>query len=87
MMVHKLKTWSEPFALVCSGDKTFEFRVFDRPYRVGDQLHLREWCPEAQAYTGDTVDVLVTHMIVGGKPDSFGVPDGYVCMSIARVHE
>lgn len=44
-MIHELKTWPAPFALVASGAKTHEIRKTDRPYTAGDELHLREWVP------------------------------------------
>lgn len=45
---HELKTLTEFFPPLIRGEKTFEIRVNDRDYKVGDVLHLREWipCPE-----------------------------------------
>jgi len=40
---HQLKTWPEYFERVASGDKPFEYRQADRPFAVGDLLHLREY--------------------------------------------
>lgn len=47
-MKHDLKTWTEYFQAVKSGDKTFEIRENDRNFKVGDVLLLREFipCPE-----------------------------------------
>jgi hypothetical protein len=42
-VIHTLKTWPGPFAAVLDGTKTHEIRVVDRPYAVGDVLHLQEW--------------------------------------------
>lgn len=44
-MEHELKCWTEPFAATPDGSKPFEIRKYDRPYRVGDVLRLREWSP------------------------------------------
>ncbi len=47
-MTHHLKTWPEFYQAVEEGRKTFEIRRNDRPYAVGDVLHLGEFepCPE-----------------------------------------
>jgi hypothetical protein len=42
---HTLKTWPEHFDEVIAGRKTFEIRIHDRDYRIGDVLVLREWAP------------------------------------------
>jgi hypothetical protein len=49
---HELKTHPPYFGAVLSGAKRFEIRVNDRDYQVGDLVLLREWDPEAGAYTG-----------------------------------
>jgi len=41
MSKHFLKTWAEYFEAVKSGNKTFEVRVNDRDFKVGDILVLR----------------------------------------------
>ena len=50
--IHDLKIWPEHFDAVVSGRKRFEVRVNDRGYEVGDTLHLREWEPDEERYTG-----------------------------------
>lgn len=52
MTTHELKTWPEFFAHVVAGTKTFEFRRNDRRFMTGDVLHLREWDPLTEEYTG-----------------------------------
>lgn len=49
--VHSIKCWPEPFEAMKRGEKTAEFRLNDRDYRVGDTLLIREWCPDAKEYT------------------------------------
>lgn len=44
-MIHELKTWTEYFQAIVSGEKTFEIRENDRGFRVGDTLILRQWTP------------------------------------------
>lgn len=46
-ITHELKTWPEFFRATLDGTKKFELRRNDRDYRVGDQLLLKEWNPQA----------------------------------------
>ena len=43
MTVHFIKCASEYYDAVRRGDKTFEARVNDRDYRVGDKVIMREF--------------------------------------------
>lgn len=76
---HKLKTWPEPFDAIVAGLKPWEFRKNDRDYHVGDILHLMRYDPEAQEYTGQTLDMTVTYIMPGNM---YGIPAGYVVMSL-----
>lgn len=76
---HDLKTWSEPWAYVASGHKTYEVRRDDRDYQVGDLLLLREYDPEASAFTGWAVLVQVKH-VTRGPPSP--LPEGVVVLGI-----
>lgn len=75
----QVKTWPEPFAAVKRGEKRHEFRRDDRNYQAGDTIELAEWDPIRQAFTGDSVLVLVTYKTPAG---SFGVPEGFCVLSI-----
>lgn len=82
LTVHDLKTWTTPFKATWDGLKTLEIRKNDRGYRAGHALHLREWAMPAEVdeenhYTGASILALVTHVQEG-----FGLPDGFVAMSI-----
>lgn len=46
MTVRFLKTHPSPFADVLVGTKTFEVRLNDRGFQVGDVLVLQEWIPQ-----------------------------------------
>lgn len=77
---HNLKTWTEFFQAVKRGEKTFEERLDDRGYEVGDTLTLQEFDPNKQEYTGD--------VIVKGVPYILREPyakDKHVIMSITDV--
>ncbi|TDX72632.1 uncharacterized protein DUF3850 [Neorhizobium sp. R1-B] len=78
MKVHTLKVWPKQFEELSIGDKTFEYRLNDRDFRVGDTLHLQEYQPDKDIYTGRVMNRLVKHMLTEG----FGLPDGYVVMSL-----
>lgn len=77
---HKLKVWPEYFEALIDGTKTAEVRKDDRDYKVGDLLHLREWNPETESYTGREAAARVTHLVRGPH-----VPDGYVLLSLGRI--
>jgi hypothetical protein len=66
--------------------KTFELRKNDRNFMEGDTLHLREFDQKENEYTGRSLHVLVTHILLGVKGPSglFGLQEGFCCMSIAK---
>jgi hypothetical protein len=78
-VVHRLKTWPTYFRDVQVGKKCFEVRRADRDFKVGDVLHLEEWDPETQRYTGAVSGVEVTYILYGGQ---FGVEAGYVVLGV-----
>lgn len=89
--VHRLKTWPEPFRAVLDGRKSYEIRVNDRGYMVGDILELAEWDPsraherlnmEHAGYTGREVRKRVTYMTPGGQ---WGLPANLCVLGVAPV--
>lgn len=86
---HELKIWPEYFEPVKDRVKTFEIRVFDRDFKVGDRLRLLEWLPAAEEYTGRSVLVEVNYiMILNGRLLGFDVAgkrtERYAVMAIER---
>ena len=81
-MRHNLKTWPSEFVAVEKGVKRAEFRKDDRGFAVDDTLLLCEWDPLTNSFTGNQLLVFVKHLVRG---PSFGIPDGYVMMSIDTV--
>ena len=77
-MIHALKQLPPYFTDVLSGEKTFEVRIADRPYRKGDLLALNEYDAESQSYTGRSCLVYVDYIL----SDPEYVKNGYVIMSI-----
>lgn len=82
MKTHVLKTWPEHWDAVEAGLKTFEWRRDDRGYAVGDIPVLRRFDPSTETYDVDKQPIYlrVTHLLRG--PSVFGIPEGYVVMSI-----
>lgn len=80
---HDLKIWPEFFDEVIAGRKPFEVRRNDRGYRVGDVLHLREWSPSSQSYSGESTRQVVTYLM----SDRFGVDPAMVIMGIRPVED
>ena len=76
---HMLKTWPFPFEDVKAGHRPFEYRRFDRDFRVGDVLVLEKWEPDKERYLGAIERRRVTHLLPGG---TFGVPEGYCVMGL-----
>ncbi|ASS66241.1 ASCH/PUA domain-containing protein [Paenibacillus sp. RUD330] len=76
--VHHLKIWPEFFQAVYDQQKTFEVRKADRPYRVGDELLLREWDPAEEGYTGRDCSRKVLYIL----SDPNYVKEGFVILAI-----
>lgn len=66
---HELKTLPEYFQALWDRTKTFEVRLDDRSFAVGDQLRCREFLPDK--WTGHfghrAIDFEVTYKMHGGK--------------------
>jgi hypothetical protein len=83
MTVHSLKTWTEYYNFVVSGEKTFEVRRNDRNFQKGDILRLEEYIVAENKYTGRHVDAEVTYILNGGQ---FGIEAGNVIMGLKILH-
>ncbi|WP_368648012.1 DUF3850 domain-containing protein [Castellaniella ginsengisoli] len=83
---HSLKTDPEVFQAVFEGRKTFELRVNDRGFRVGDELLLKETTRTGAEikdgapleYTGRTCRRAVGHILTG-----YGLAENWCCLSFA----
>ena len=75
---HELKLEAEEFEVLASGAKTFEIRLNDRNYKVGDLLILREWTP-LFFYTGREGHKYITHIL-----HSEYIKEGYVGLSLSN---
>jgi len=77
---HELKTWPSCFAAVQAGSKPFDVREKDRDFQVGDVLLLREFDPESEQYTGNTVTRWVSYVLEGG---AFGVQPNWCVLGFS----
>jgi Domain of unknown function (DUF3850) len=60
---HTVKCWPQFFDPILSGKKTHDLRRSDdRDFRVGDVLHLQEFEPETNRYTGRELRVKITYI-------------------------
>ncbi len=82
-ITHELKVWSQFFADVKNGRKSFEFRVNDRDFRVGDTLYLREYHPESKQYTGQETTKKITYVLNLTDFLKGYDPSGYVVLGLA----
>jgi hypothetical protein len=78
--VHDLKIWPQYFQAVREGRKTFELRKWDRDYKEGDRLILREFDPLIEDFTGEAVRAIITYILFGPH-----APAGMCLMSIKVV--
>ncbi len=84
MKTHLIKTDPEVFNAVLVGAKTFEIRLNDRDYQVGDTLRLMETESTGEAmragaplvFSGREIVKVVSHVLSG-----YGLADGWVCLS------
>ncbi len=82
MRVHELKCHLAYYAAVLAGIKTFELRLNDRAYQMGDILTLNEWDEIQGVPTGRSLQVKICYMLSGV---SVGAQVGYVIMSFKNV--
>jgi hypothetical protein len=78
MNTHSVKSWPEFFGPVISNVKTFELRRADRDYQVGDRLHLREWEPQTESYTGRECWRMIEYVLEQGP----GLLPGYCVLGL-----
>jgi hypothetical protein len=76
---HYLKTYPNYFRAVKSGQKTFELRLNDRDFQVGDTLILEEYQHLIKEYTGEWIAKEVTYVLQGGQ---FGLDEECVILGL-----
>ncbi len=83
-MTHKLKCWPNYFDDLMSGKKTFEVRVNDRDFKVGDVLELQEFSPTRSCYLSRKLTLRVNYILRGSK-SNLCINDGACVMAIELV--
>lgn len=79
-MEHRLKTWSSYYDAVNTGAKSFELRVNDRNFQVGDTIVLEEYNPETTSYTGRSLTRTIGYILE--RPPFGGLEVGWVILGI-----
>lgn len=81
---HEFKCWPEYYDAVERGEKPFEIRKWDRPYRVGDTLLFRRYDPKLQDYTGEQMQRKITYLLDMTYLPGEAVPHftGYVVLGL-----
>lgn len=67
-MTHYLKTLPHFFKASLDQVKTFDLRFNDRNYKVGDLIHLKEWDPKKEKFTGREIVREVRYILDTGDP-------------------
>lgn len=80
-MIHTLKTIPPFFDHVRNGDKTFELRKNDRPFKVGDTLVLQEYDPTKDEFTGCEEKRRITYILV----DWTGLDRDFVILGLESI--
>ena len=77
-VIHDLKSQPPFFEEILARHKTFEIRINDRDFKVGDMLRLKEWDPRTGEFTGRVVVCNVFYV-----SDAY-LPEGWIAMSIGE---
>lgn len=87
--LHELKIWLKYADAVFRGEKTFEFRRGNRPYKVGDHIRFKVFDPETKEFKDHPInDKLyeITYLLT--ESDVFAITGQtklYVVFSIKEV--
>jgi hypothetical protein len=79
---HELPIWPACFAAVSAGTKPFDVRENSLDFQVGDALILREFDPDTNSYSGQTIVRWVSHILPGG---TFGVEEGWCVLGLGAL--
>lgn len=81
-MTHALKTWPIFYKAVVNGEKTFELRKDDRPFKSGDKLLLQEY--DKDTYTGEEAEFRINYIL--RDAEMFGLKPGYCILGLEAIH-
>jgi hypothetical protein len=90
-IVHELKCWPKFFRPIVEGRKRHDLRrVGDRDFRIGDQVVLREFCPQDEAYTGRSQKFEISYITSAEDPCALSdqaLHDDFCILSIMLIPE
>ena len=84
-VVHELKCWESYFHGLQDGSKMFELRKFDRDFRIGDTLHIRETTYADGMYTGRECWRNISYILA--HEDDLGLKDGFAILSLCYMSD
>jgi len=84
-VVHLLKTDMPIYQDIAWGLKKFEIRKDDRSFAKNDVLWLAEYDRNREAFTGRNVYRRVQYILRPNEFQSWGLQEGYCCMSLIAV--
>lgn len=79
-MTHALKTWKEFFEVQENGEKLFELRKDDRPYKSGDKFLSQEYDSRKNEYTGRETIYIISYVL--RNAEFFGLKNGYCILQL-----
>lgn len=80
--IHTVKCWPEYFDAIKDGRKTFDLRVDDRDYQVGDDMVQEEFKVHIGTYSGREFRCKITYVARGEQFERFGLKPGFACLGI-----
>ena len=82
-MTHAVKTWLNYFEPQENGEKLFELRKDDRPYKVGDYFLSQEFDSAKNEYTGRETKYTITYIL--RDAEFFGLKTGYCILQLKPI--
>lgn len=82
-MTHALKTWANYYKEQENGNKLFELRKDDRPYKIGDKFLSQEFDQHKNEYTGKETTYYITYIL--RDAEMFGLKQGYCILSLKQI--
>jgi len=65
--MHRLKTLPQYFREIENGNKTFELRLNDRNFQLGDMLILQEYNLDKDELTGNQIMRIISYIMPGNQ--------------------
>lgn len=89
MSHHTVKSWTYLFDEILAEHKFADMRdKTERDYKVGDTMTLQRYDQAKGKYTGETLEVVITHIISNDTPcamSSVALAKNYCILSIKKV--